>query len=84
MSKTVHTHPLPVGYVYQEYPKHRHHADLKTRRVEDPDEEADLTPDDEGWVDNLSDLEARKFIQTDTDIPKRRNGRFTKASPDTD
>lgn len=43
-----------------EYPKHRHHASKPMVVVEDPDEEAEKTPDADGWTDNLSDLKDDK------------------------
>lgn len=48
-----------------EYPKHRHHKTITQhgkhylggyRLVGDPDEEAELTPEEDGWRDLPSDL----------------------------
>jgi hypothetical protein len=64
-----------MGYVHQEYPKHRHHAVHPFKHVADPDEEAELTPDSEGWVDDLQDLETRGEVSSDA-MPRMRSRRM--------
>lgn len=41
---------------FQEYPKWRHHLSKGEKRINNADEEAELTPDVDGWGDLIRDL----------------------------
>lgn len=65
MSYAQHTHPMQPNYVFLEYPKHRHHAVHGWKEVKSLEQEERLTPDEDGWTDDLQDLKARQTISTD-------------------
>lgn len=78
-----HTHPNAPGYLFLEYPKHRHHLVYGWRNVETREEEERLTPDEEGWTDDLLEVEASRVVSTDTVSSKPKRSHHKKvATPD--
>lgn len=78
MARTEHTSPLPQDFVYQEFPKTRHHKTETSKIVHTIAQEESETPDADGWVD---DLRALKETAISTDRP-RMAARAPKATVD--
>lgn len=79
-------------YLSLRFPKHRHHRTITQygshylggyRRVEDPDQEEELTPSSEGWVDDPAVfLEDEGPVAEPAKTPQLRvNGKFVAKGP---